>query len=472
MDLPEAYIFRFKKFFPDEWEAYAAEFERPFFRGIRANTLKIPPDRLASLLAARVALTPVPFCPTGYYIPADAAGLGNHPLHLAGGFYMQEPSAMSAVEALSPQPGERVLDLCAAPGGKSSQIAAALMGRGVLVANEFVESRARVLSSNLERMGAANVLVTSMRPDAITALLPGWFDRVLVDAPCSGEGMLRREPAALANWSAENVEACAVRQGKILDSAALALRPGGWLCYSTCTFAPEEDEETAAAFLARHPDFYLEGIKVHALGQPGRKALAPDCPDIGKTRRIFPRMGGEGHFVALFRRREDAWVSCPDSAWDIPSRRSKENRKGKGAGEMSVKEAVALFGSFWEQNMEGPLPGELECRGDKLYIPPAACPPLNGLRLLRAGLLAGELAKNRFVPSHALFASPAARPLRTLDLGLEDPLLAAYLRGEEIDAGGLADGYAGVRVCGLPLGFGKVSAGRLKNHYPKGLRLR
>lgn len=471
MDLPEAYLSRFKKFFPDEWEPYAAGLDQPPFRGVRANTLKIAPDKLTALLSERVELAPVPFCPTGYYIPAAAEGLGNHPLHLAGGFYMQEPSAMSAVEALSPQPGERILDLCAAPGGKSSQIAAALMGKGVLVANEFVESRARILSSNLERMGAANALVTSMRPDALCALLPGWFDRVLVDAPCSGEGMLRREPAALENWSPENVAACAVRQGKILDSAAQAVRPGGWLCYSTCTFAPEENEETAAAFLTRHPDFTLEPIEAHDLGQPGRAALAPDCPDIGKARRIFPRMGGEGHFVALFRRREEAQVSHSEPV-DASRRRPGKNRPARPHPPgISGKEAAALLEDFWKRSLQGAPPGRLELRSDKLYLPPADCPPLEGLRLLRVGLLAGEVIKNRFVPAHALFASPAVRPQRELDLLPEDPLLAAYLRGEEI-AACLADGYVGVRVCGLPLGFGKVSAGRLKNHYPKGLRLR
>ena len=383
---------------------------------------------------------------------------------------------MSAVEALSPQPGDRVLDLCAAPGGKSSQIAAALGGRGVLVANEFVDSRARVLSSNLERMGAANALVTSMRPDALCALLPGWFDRVLVDAPCSGEGMLRREPAALAHWSPENVAACALRQGKILDSAAQAVRPGGWLCYSTCTFAPVENEGTVAAFLARRPDFYLEDIQAHNLGQPGRKAFAPDCPTIDKTRRIFPRMGGEGHFVALFRRRVEARSPVPGGLPQDPRPRpgkSRPPRKGAAGREAAeLQESAELLAAFWKENLEGTPPGRLERGGDKLYLPPADCPPLAGLRLLRAGLLAGELAGRRFVPAHALYVSPAVQPRRALELSLEDPLLAAYLRGEEIPAGPLPDGYAALRVCGLALGFGKASGGRLKNHYPKGLRLR
>ncbi|MCI8359960.1 MAG: tRNA and rRNA cytosine-C5-methylase, partial [Clostridiales bacterium] len=295
-------------------------------------------------------------------------------------------------------------------------------------------------------------------------------DRVLVDAPCSGEGMLRREPAALTHWSPENVAACALRQGKILDSAALAVRPGGWLCYSTCTFAPEENEGTAAAFLARHPDFYLEDIQAHNLGQPGRKALAPDCPAVDKTRRIFPRMGGEGHFVALFRRREDTCALQPAA---LPQRSRPKPGKGRPQGRAaSAGEAAALVAAFWKENLEGTPPSRLERRGDKLYLPPADCPPMDGLRLLRIGLLAGELAGHRFVPAHALFASPAVRPQRALELSLEAPLLTAYLRGEEIDAGPLSDGYAALRVCGLPLGFGKVSGGRLKNHYPKGLRLR
>ena len=464
MQLPETYFFRFREFFPDLYPAYRDSLGQPPFRGLRANTLKITPADLAEKLKDTVQLTPVPFCPEGFYIPADTAGLGNHSLHLAGGFYMQEPSAMAAVAALAPRPGERVLDLCAAPGGKSSQIAAALQGRGILVANEFVESRARVLSSNLERMGAANTLITSMRPDQLCPLLPGWFDRVLVDAPCSGEGMFRREPAAAENWSLENVKACALRQAKILDSAAAALRPGGYLVYSTCTFSPEEDEETAAAFLARHPDFYLDDI-AGPWGQPGRAAFAPGCKGIEKTRRIFPFLGGEGHFVALFRRRE-----AGDAGFPPPP--PGERKKGRRPAGTNTDAALAAFSAFWEENMEGTPPGRPVGRGDKIYLLPEGCPPLEGLRLLRAGLFAGEYLRGRFVPAHALFVSPALSPRRRLDLPLDAPALAAYLRGEEIDAAGLSGGYAGVYAGGLPLGFGKASGGRLKNHYPKGLRLR
>lgn len=478
MALPERFFARFREFFPDEYDAFVETLEQPPYRGIRVNTLKTEADELVRLLGGFLELRPVPFCGTGFYIPADIRGLGNHPLHVAGAFYMQEPSAMAAVGALAPQPGERVLDLCAAPGGKSSQIAAALRGEGILVANDFVESRARVLSSNLERMGADNCLVTSMRPDALCQRLSGWFDRVLVDAPCSGEGMLRREPSAAENWSEENIRACAHRQAKILDSAARAVRPGGWLCYSTCTFAPEEDEQTVAAFLHRHPDFFIADIPGGNWGQPGRPYLAPSCPGLEKTRRIFPRLGGEGHFVALMRKGDDAAMcvaGANTSATEPTARVKKHGRRERyvrSARADDQGKAVELFMNFWRQTFYGQPLGNILPFENKIFLTPSTLPPLEGLRVLRAGLPAGEATGKRFIPAHALFASPAVTPRRMLDFSPDAPALRDFLQGAEIAATGLDDGYAGVRVCGMALGFGKVSGSRLKNHYPKGLRLR
>ena len=469
MPLPVGFLSRFKKFFPDEAEALLEAGEQPAFRGIRTNTLKISPSNLADLLGPDLIRGPVPFCPQGFYIPSDVAGLGNHSLHLAGAFYMQEPSAMSAAAALHPQPGERVLDLCAAPGGKSGQLAAALEGRGVLVANEFIESRARILSSNLERMGVSNCLVTSMRPDALCSRLAGWFDRVLVDAPCSGEGMLRREPAVAENWSLENIQACAVRQAKILDSAAIAVRPGGWLCYSTCTFAPEENEQMVAAFLARHPEFFLNDIEGD-WGQPARPELAPGCPELEKARRILPRLGGEGHFVALLRRDESAGAILPTVS-PAPRRAARSPKDRLALSGRDEAAALALFQDFWKQTFRNDSPGEPLWRGEQLYLLPMALPPLDGLRIIRAGLPAGHVTGRRFVPAHALFAAAGSIPLRSLDFPVGHPTLAAFLQGAEIPAENLEPGYAAVRVDGITLGFGKVSGGVLKNHYPKGLRL-
>ena len=252
-------------------------------------------------------------------------------------------------------------------------------------------------------MGVRGAVVTSMRPDALCAALAGWFDRVLVDAPCSGEGMLRREAAAAENWSEQNVKACALRQAKILDSAADALRPGGTLCYSTCTFAPEEDEGTVSAFLARHPDFYLTEPPGE-LDLPGRPELGGGLTALTKTRRIFPRMGGEGHFVALFRRRDTA--VCPPAAIPSPVKaRRKGKEPDKPAEGLSQAEAVKRFLSFWEENLEGEPEGAPVLRSGRLYLLPPGLPSLDGLHVLRAGLYCGDFTKGRFVPAHALFAA-------------------------------------------------------------------
>ncbi len=412
--------------------------------GIRVNTLKAD----VKTVLAEIPGEPTPFAADGFYLAGSRQGLGRHPFHHAGAFYVQEPSAMSAVTVLAPQPGDRVLDLCAAPGGKSTQIAAALQGKGFLVSNEYVATRAKILASNLERMGVANSVVLNVRPDVLCSALPEFFDKVLVDAPCSGEGMFRKEPEALANWNLANVQACADRQLKILNSAVEALRPGGLLCYSTCTFSPEEDEGVVAAFLAAHPDFRLVETGEN-FGCAGFPQLGGGVPELAKTRRIFPFHGGEGHFVALFQKAGEAEPVPIATPHNRPP---------------------AEFVAFWQETMEIPLPENIFCFGSYVALVPSL-PELGKLRPIKSGILAGKVARGRFIPAHALFASAAYPPKRSLDLPLEDPRLMAFLHGEEIPAPELEKGIAAVRVCGVPLGFGKVSNAVLKNHYPKGLRL-
>lgn len=444
MNLPEAFLHRMQSMLGEEYPAFLACYDSPHLRGIRLNTLKCTEKQLQDSFP--FPLQRSPFSSLSFYYPQEAGKVGALPLHHAGGFYSQEPSASSAVTALNPQPGERVLDLCAAPGGKSTQIAALLAGKGLLWSNEVVKSRANILLSNLERMGVRNAVVSSCRPDTLCPALEGFFDRVLVDAPCSGEGMFRRDEQAAAEWSEEHVRSCAVRQAAILDSAAQSLRPGGVLVYSTCTFSPEENEETVAGFLSRHPDF--------SLGETGLTGGRPGLFDMTQARRIFPMDGGEGHFVALLRKEGDA-----------PA----------GAGEQTLPASAAVRSAargIWETVFRIPMPeGPLMQAGELILLLPEGLPSLRGFGVLRAGVpLCGRKGK-RFEPCHGLFMAARPEELRLcLDLPLSSPELAAFLRGEEIDAPEDWKGWCGVAAAGVTVGFGKCSGGRLKNHYPKGLR--
>ena len=285
--LPEGFILRMQSLLGEEYAAFSASFDRPLCTGLRLNPLKTGFTGDLS----RFSLSPVPWCPTGYvYDAASRPGLS--PYHAAGLYYLQEPSAMAPAELLDPQPGERVLDLCAAPGGKSTQLAGKLQGRGLLVCNEINAKRAKILAGNIERLGIANALVLNEHPKKLEARFEGYFDKILVDAPCSGEGMFRKEEAAVTDWSPEAVQMCARRQGEILDCAAGLVRPGGRLVYSTCTFAPQEDEEAVQAFLERHPDFVPEPVEVPWFEESGPAMY-----------RMWPhRLLGEVHFAAVLRR--------------------------------------------------------------------------------------------------------------------------------------------------------------------------
>lgn len=434
----------------EDYASWLAEQGKLPLRGIRANLLKITPGRLRELLGE--SLGESPFCESGFVLSSNSALSGKHPLHHAGAFYFQEPSAMSAVTALDPQPGDTVLDLCAAPGGKSTQIAAALDGRGLLWSNEIARGRAKILLSNLERMGVHNAVVSNAHPERLCRELSGFFDKVLADAPCSGEGMMRREPEIRKTWSYENVKACAARQMKLLDSAAEAVKTGGVLVYSTCTFAGEENEQVVAAFLKNHPDFYLEKI-MRPFGRPAYERLAPGCAGMICARRILPQDGGEGHFVArLHRASENEWRGAYFTP--VPM----------AAFERDIFEEC--FRTFLKQLPEGTPHRQGE---DVLLLPPGI-PDGKGLGILRAGVLAGTLRGKRVKPAHALFQALRPEQLRAvLDMEMDSPELLRFLRGEELEyhAG---TGYVPVLVNGIPLGFGKASGGRLKNHYPQGLR--
>ena len=362
--LPQEFLDRMKNQLQEEYSAYLSSIERPRAVALRFNPLKGEKPHLA-FVKEQVAWEPM-----GYYYDPDARP-GLHPYHEAGVYYLQEASAMSAVALLDPQPGERVCDLCAAPGGKSTQIAARMAGKGFLLCNEYNEKRAKILSRNIERMGVANALVTNEHPETLAKKMSGFFDRVLIDAPCSGEGMFRKEEAAVTDWSLETVQQCARRQAAILDSGAQLVRPGGRLVYSTCTFAPEENEQAIAAFLQRNPSFVREDVAAPWFTQT----------DVG-TFRLWPhKLLGEGHFVAVLRK-------CAEETEEIKI----------PAGEKLPK----LWCDF-AQSLDIVLDeGKAVSFGQSLYWASLDMPDLKGLRVLRPGLELGQIKKDRFEPAHAL----------------------------------------------------------------------
>ncbi len=460
MQLPQAFIDRMKRLLNEDFERFMDSYDAPLRRGVRVNTEKMACDRLQSTFAA--PLTVAPFADNSFYLDAEHKA-GADPLFHAGAYYMQEPSASSAVTVLDPKAGERILDLCAAPGGKSTQIAAALCGKGLLWGNEYVKNRARILEQNIERMGVRNAVVSNAAADQLAARLVGFFDGVLVDAPCSGEGMFRKEPDALTDWSEENVRMCAKRQREILLAAADMVRPGGRLVYSTCTFAPEENECTVAWLLNARPDLEPNLITVEfgSEGFPFETVAAFDeTVEKGRfsenaCRRIFPFDGGEGHFIAAFRRREDADCGAP-APYVYPK------------PDLAAKDAEKLYADCFSDDMYG-VPVTV---GDTVRLLPKNLPDLKGCGVLSAGVALAEVKKGRVEPCHAVYmAAKADACRRVVDLMPNDPLARAFLHGEEIPCEG-TNGFTAVAIAGAVCGFGKVSGGRLKNRYPKGLRLR
>ncbi len=424
MNLPEEYLKRMQKRLGAAYPAFLRCYEDAPVRGVRANLLKLSAAEFAAL--APFAGECVPWAEGGFY--TDAEKLGHTAAHHAGLFYAQEPSAMCAAPMLGAQPGERVLDLCAAPGGKTTQLAAAMQGRGVLIANEYVYERARILSQNVERMGVANCAVVSADSAVLAQRFPAYFDRVLVDAPCSGEGMFRKDEGAVGEWSAANVERCIVRQRAILEDAARMLAGGGTLVYSTCTFEYGEDEGQIADFLSRHLEFTLE-----------------------EERLLLPHeVRGEGHYAARLVKRGAERGSALAFA-----------QQRNAAAERAWRDFAATF-------FVRPPAGNVTALADgRLFLLPDELPALAG-RVLRAGVELGTFNKARFTPAHALVMSAKSDNVRA-KYDLSDAECARWLRGETLSAD-MADGWCAVTWRGYPISLGKAAGGVLKNHYPKGLR--
>lgn len=472
--LPEAFLERMEQMLGKEYEDFLASLEQERHQALRLNSLK---KRADGQSAAEVfqAGDKVPWAANGYYYTSHHQP-GKHPFHEAGLYYIQEPSAMVPAELLEVQPGEKVLDLCAAPGGKSTQIAAKLQGKGILLCNEVHPARAKILSENVERMGICNTFVTNETPQHLAELFPGYFDRILVDAPCSGEGMFRKNQAAGEEWSQENVKLCADRQDEILDCAAVMLRPGGRLVYSTCTFAPLENEGSVSRFLERHGDFSIVPIDKEGLGLTDCDGVAEwggGEPELKDTLRLWPHhVRGEGHFAAVLQKAG----SVPEG---YVSRPMNGTVRGVGAKELGeffrfCQETFCLPASTTLKELGEMLGMSGEAAvirfGDNLYLVSTQMPDPKGLKVLRPGLHLGEVKKNRFEPSHALALVLCPKDVRHVWNLEADSDALDYLRGQTFSAEGEKGWYL-VCVRRFGMGWGKLAGGVMKNHYPKGLRV-
>lgn len=439
MELPLDFIKRMKDMLGSEYENFEKAFcEGESYSAMRINTLKDIPKELK---AVTDKLEKVPWCDFGYYVGKDTIN-GKSPFHASGLFYFQEPSAMSAVAALGIDEGDFVLDLCAAPGGKATYAAQMLNGAGLLIANEIVKKRSAVLSENIERMGIKNAVVTNETPARLAEKYPRFFDKIIVDAPCSGEGMFRKEPKALVEWSVEHTESCAVRQKLIIDSAIDMLSPGGRLIYSTCTFAPCENEGVAEYILSK-PDMRLVPIDMPYFS-PGRGEWIGSDMDFSAAKRIFPHKNkGEGHFLALFE---------------------KCGEKRKKVFKEKITEPDKSYREFEKEYLNVKFSGNFVMFGENLYLLPQGA-DIDKIKVERAGIYMGQCKKGRFEPSHALALALKKGEIKNT---FETDSPEKYLRGETLISD--ISGWCAVTYCGVNLGWAKGSQGILKNKYPKQLR--
>ncbi|MFC4619325.1 RsmB/NOP family class I SAM-dependent RNA methyltransferase [Camelliibacillus cellulosilyticus] len=453
MQLPEKFTERMQKMLGSEAEAFFQTYDQPKTVGLRVNTLKISVEDF--LKRAPFQLEPVAFCSTGFYVdPKDEPG--KHPYHRAGLYYMQEPSAMVVAEVLDPKPGEKVLDLCAAPGGKTTRIAAKMENAGVLIASDIHPKRVKVLSENIERIGARNTIVINETPERLAERFHHYFDRILVDAPCSGEGMFRKDPEAMIYWSPEHVIQCAALQRNILDHAYTMLREGGTLVYATCTFSTEENEKQIAAFLERHPDMTIVPIQKPQGVEDGVPAWTTANLAVARgAARLWPHhIKGEGHFVVRLEKRG-----------------SNQTQNGYGQNEWVSKQALKDYREFEKRYLNRRFEQPFLLLRDNLFALPDGTPNLGGLKLVRPGLHLGVLKKGRFEPNHALALAIKAHDAKhAISLDWNSDEWKKYLRGETLQTGGNR-GWSLVTFESFPIGWGKEVQDTLKNFYPKGLRI-
>lgn len=500
--LPELFEEKMKRLLGEEWPAFWESYANGRFQALRINQLKLDmtPDKSEKLTEKFHLTKQVPWAQNAYYYESDVRP-GKHPYHEIGVYYIQEPSAMSAAAVLNPQPGMRVLDLCAAPGGKSTQIASMIQGKGVLISNEIHPARCKILSQNMERMGVTNAVVTNEDSKTLANHFGCFFHAILVDAPCSGEGMFRKNQEAVDEWSEENVAVCAGRQQEILDNASKMLLPGGKLVYSTCTFSPEENEQTIASFLNGHEDFealeieqnHFDDARTDWIFQDGDHLINENLKDaISKTKRLWPhKLHGEGHYVALLRKKGilPEYQIDEDSNFLSEKQQMKEQKKSKKKSKSADKKQNItldftlvdefLCATFDDKICKWIKSGKFEVFGEQLYRLPNKDIDLKGIHVLRAGLHIGEFRKNRFEPSHALALAVSKQHAKNvIMISEEDERAFAYFRGEAFEisedeiqvSDGTESGWYLLCIDGISAGWCKLAGGRLKNHYPKGLR--
>jgi NOL1/NOP2/sun family putative RNA methylase len=493
----------------EEFEQFLASYDEPRVYGLRVNTWKV--ERAEFLEKSPFHLTPIPWVSDGFYYQ-EGERPGKHPYYHAGLYYIQEPSAMAPVELLEIKPGERVLDLCAAPGGKSTQIAAKLQGDGVLVVNDIHSDRVKVLVKNLELLGVRNAVVLNDKPERMLTAFQGYFDKILIDAPCSGEGMFRKEEEMIGQWERHSVQEFAAMQRELLAQAAVMLAPGGRIVYSTCTFSPEENEAQIAEFLDKHPAFDVVSIEGFSPGRPDW-LREPWCESdaysskaraaVAGTARLWPhKLRGEGHFLAILGLGEgggsegerasagvgaEASASASASARESAGERSgRPALRGKGRAEAPPGTGVRLepleaFSGELLRSEPFAL-RRLVCYGEHAYASPAGLPELHGLKVVRPGWYIGALHRGRFEPSHALAMGLRLREAkRALSLASSDERALRYLKGETLEVAEseilrdpeetkAAKGYCLVCIDDHPVGWGKWLHGMLKNEYPPGWR--
>lgn len=464
MELLNQYQEAMRKLLGEEYNDYIDSFTQRRVYGLRLNALKASDckEHILKELFGEGEAKPVPWAPYGYYYP-EQLRLSRHPYYYAGLYYLQEPSAMAPAAFLPVKPNDRVLDLCAAPGGKSTQLAARLNGEGFLLSNDYSHSRALALLKNMELAGVTNAFISAETPEKLSSVYPEYFDSILVDAPCSGEGMFRRDPDMVKSWTEKGPAYYAPLQKRILKEAVKMLRPGGYLLYSTCTFSTEEDEECIAWLLMRYDSLSLASLDVPPGFEQGRCGLE-------RCVRLFPhKIKGEGHFMALLHKagnadglesqtkREDAEPSCSGEA-ELPA---------------AVREFLELTDTDWNRC-------RFMFRDGRLYALPKESPLRQGIRYLRTGWFLGELAgrpggRQRFEPGQALAMGLKGGEFKnTVNLSAKDPRTVKYLKGETLDVSGAEirgeSGWCLVLCDGFPLGFAKRDGSRLKNKYCPGWR--
>ncbi len=446
--LPERFKERMKNILGDEYGDFEAALSEPNVRGVRVNTSKISvSDFLAS---TSLTLDKISYTDDGF-IPENAEGIGRTAEHHAGMFYVQDPGAMATVKAIDIERGWRVLDSCAAPGGKASQLASAVGDEGFLLANEFVPKRAKIIVGNFERLGIKNAVVTSLDTARLAEMFSAYFDLVLCDAPCSGEGMFRKYDEAVSEWSEENVLTCTKRQSEILENVQKCVKAGGYLLYSTCTYSVEENEGIVSEFLKNHPEFSLCEVKDEL-----KRVTSDGLMGMTAARRFYPhKTRGEGQFIALLKKDENCG--------DLPTILYKDNAKPLSKADEAVARA------FLKDNLDTAFSGRLISAGEQVALVSHDV-PLPPYSVFMGGVLLGEIKKGMLFPHHQFFSAYGAHMKRKVELKKGDARVEKYLRGEEIESDIQDSGWCAVTYEGAALGGGKISGGRVKNHYPKGLR--